>query len=45
MIAMKYKISPEKELVSIYKWVSLFRFPISVGRDPRIYKIIEKNID
>ena len=29
-----YNILPEKELVSIYNWVSLFKFPICVGRDP-----------
>ena len=31
---IKYDILPEKELTSIYKRVSLFRFPICVGRDP-----------
>ena len=29
-----YNILPEKELTWICNWVSLFRFPICVGRDP-----------
>ena len=33
-IYLWYNIIPEKELPLTYNWVSLFRFPIWVGRDP-----------
>ena len=36
---MKIKSKPVKELLAICKIVSLFRFPICVGRDPEEKKI------